>query len=92
MAAAIPPSRLQSWLRPAFYLGHNALTLVGAVLTTIVSLVICIPAACGLARGRFRDRQLITLILIAPVLGIALVRFLTTMHAPAPPVETDRDS
>jgi NapC/NirT cytochrome c family protein len=34
MGAAPPPSRWQSWLRPAFYLGHNAVTLVGAVLTT----------------------------------------------------------
>jgi hypothetical protein len=28
------PSRLQSWVRPAFFLGHNWVTLLGAVLTT----------------------------------------------------------
>jgi hypothetical protein len=34
MASAVPSSRIQSWIRPAFYLGHNTLTLIGAVLTT----------------------------------------------------------
>ena len=34
MGTAPPPSRAQSWLRPAFYLGHNPVTLIGAVLTT----------------------------------------------------------
>ena len=30
----LPPSRFQNWARPAFFLGHNWITLLGAVLTT----------------------------------------------------------
>ena len=33
-------SRIESWLRPAFYLGHNPLTLLGAVLTTSSALTL----------------------------------------------------
>ena len=34
MATLTPAARAQAWLRPAFYLGHNVVTLLGAVLTT----------------------------------------------------------
>jgi nitrate/TMAO reductase-like tetraheme cytochrome c subunit len=34
MATRPSASRVQSWLRPAIYLGHNPVTLIGAVLTT----------------------------------------------------------
>jgi len=40
MAAAPPPSRAQSWLRPMFYLGHNVITLIGAVLTTSAAAIL----------------------------------------------------
>jgi ABC-type spermidine/putrescine transport system permease subunit II len=43
-------------------------SLLLAVLTTACSLLIGIPAAFGLARGHFRGRQLVTLLLIAPLL------------------------
>ena len=33
-------SRIDSWLRPAFYLGHNPITLLGAVLTTSSALTL----------------------------------------------------
>jgi putative spermidine/putrescine transport system permease protein len=42
-------------------------SLVLAVLTTALSLLIGIPAAFGLARGTFRGRQLVTLLIIAPL-------------------------
>lgn len=35
-----PASRAQSWLRPAFYLGHNWVTFLGAVLTTSSSITL----------------------------------------------------
>ncbi len=32
--------RVARWLRPVFYLGHNAITLIGAVLTTSAALTL----------------------------------------------------
>ena len=40
MATTPTSSRAQSWLRPAFYLGHNAVTLIGAVLTTTAAVTL----------------------------------------------------
>lgn len=39
-----------------------------AILTTIVSLLLGIPAAFGLARGHFRGKQFVTLLVLAPLL------------------------
>lgn len=43
-------------------------SLLLAVLTTLVSLLIGIPAAFGLARGRFRGRGVVTLLVISPLI------------------------
>jgi putative spermidine/putrescine transport system permease protein len=42
-------------------------SLLLAVLTTALSLLIGLPSAFGLARGTFRGRQLVTLLIIAPL-------------------------
>ena len=42
--------------------------MVLALLTTVVSLLLGFPAAFGLARGRFRGRQAITVLFIAPLI------------------------
>ena len=36
----LPPSRFQNWARPAFFLGHNWITLLGAVLTTSAAITL----------------------------------------------------
>ena len=43
-------------------------SVVLAILTTGTSLLLGLPAAFGLARGHFRGRQLITLLIIAPLI------------------------
>jgi hypothetical protein len=40
MATPPPVSRIQSWLRPALYLGDNPVTLIGAVLTTTAAAIL----------------------------------------------------
>jgi len=67
-----PPESLSlRWYRTYFGTGEwtvaTGYSVVLAVLTTIVSLLVGVPAAFGLARDRFRGRQAITLLLIAPL-------------------------
>ncbi len=67
-----PPQTLSlRWYRSYFttpeWTEATLYSLVLAVLTTTVSLLIGVPAAFGLARGRFRGRQAVTLLIIAPL-------------------------
>jgi putative spermidine/putrescine transport system permease protein len=66
-----PPSLSLRWYEAYFktpeWTESTVYSLVLAILTTGASLLIGIPAAFGLARGTFRGRQLVTLLLIAPL-------------------------
>ena len=79
-----PPESLslrwyESYFTTPEWTESTAYSVVLAVLTTATSLLIGIPAAFGLARGRFRGRQLVTLLitapLIVPVILIAIAEF-----------------
>jgi ABC-type spermidine/putrescine transport system permease subunit II len=50
------------WTQSTWY------SVILAILTTIVSLLLGIPAAFGLARGQFRGKQFVTLLVLAPLL------------------------
>ncbi|MGH2618009.1 MAG: ABC transporter permease, partial [Thermomicrobiales bacterium] len=68
-----PPEALslrwyESYFTTPEWTDSTAYSLVLALLTTAASLLIGIPAAFGLARGQFRGRQLVTLLIIAPLI------------------------
>jgi putative spermidine/putrescine transport system permease protein len=66
-----PPGFSLRWYESYFttpeWTSATVYSVVLAVLTTAVSLVIGIPAAFGLARGRFRGRQAVTMLIVAPL-------------------------
>jgi putative spermidine/putrescine transport system permease protein len=66
-----PPSFSLRWYEAYFttpeWTTATVYSVVLAVLTTAVSLIIGIPAAFGLARGRFRGRQAVTMLVVAPL-------------------------
>jgi putative spermidine/putrescine transport system permease protein len=67
-----PPSLSLRWYETYFttpeWTESTVYSVVLAVLTTGASLLIGLPAAFGLARGHFRGRQLVTLLIIAPLI------------------------
>ena len=86
-----PPETLslrwyESYLTTPEWTESTVYSLVLAVLTTALSLLIGIPAAFGLARGTFRGRQLVTLLIISPLvvpvilIAIAEYFFMAELH------------
>jgi hypothetical protein len=69
--------RIRAWLQPLFFLGTNAVTLVGAVLTTSAALTIVGALVLEIVRGRaFHPYAGIVLYLVLPgvfVLGLLLI-------------------
>ena len=66
-----PPSLSLRWYEAYFttpeWTNATVYSMVLALLTTAVSLLLGIPAAFGLARGRFRGRQAVTMLIVAPL-------------------------
>jgi putative spermidine/putrescine transport system permease protein len=66
-----PPGFSLRWYESYFttpeWTSATVYSVVLAVLTTAVSLLIGIPAAFGLARGRFRGRPAVTMLIVAPL-------------------------
>jgi hypothetical protein len=69
--------RIRGWLQPLFFLGSNAVTMVGAVLTTSAAVTIVGALVLELLRGRpFHPYAGIVLFLVLPgvfVAGLLLI-------------------